>query len=210
MVGLQFSALIPILVILIYKPTLNLFFRLLFASILLSAFFDFIGTVGMFVFSNNREIQCVYYMCNTILITYMWREIPFYNTNAKKFIATAGVVVFCLMVLSAIYFGITKESFIIIASLNVLIGIGFPLFFYYQKLRLSSYSSPLNDPYFFAASGYILFSLSSILILTGFIQYESEPFMVYIWVFRQLLYFVYNIIIGYAFYILHISQVKSR
>ena len=210
MLGLQLSAIIPILVILIYRPSLNLFFRLLFASILLSAFFDFVGTVGMFKFKNNIQIYIAYYLCNTILITFLWKSIPFYNIKARGFVKTTGIIVFILMILTAIYSNTIKEAFYVIASLNVLIGILFPLYFYYQKLELSSYSSPLIDPYFFAASGYILFSLSTIIILTGMVRYSGEPMLAYTMVFRQLLYLIYNLIIGYAFYILYISQTKSR
>ncbi len=210
MIGLQFSAIIPILVILIYRPSLNLFFRLLFASILLSALFDFIGTMGLFRLRSNIRIYIVYYLCNTILITFMWKSLTFYSDTAKNFVKTTGIIVFLLMILAALYYNANKESFYIIASLNVLVGILFALFFYYQKLSLSSYTSPLSDPYFFAASGYILFSLSTIIILSGMVQYSGHPFLEYTMVFRQLLYLIYNLIIGYAFYVLYISQIKSQ
>ena len=72
MIGLQFSALVPMLVILVYKPSLNVFFKLLFASILLSLFFDFLGLIGEELISNNMVIYCLYFLLNSFLIVFMW------------------------------------------------------------------------------------------------------------------------------------------
>ncbi len=209
-IGLQFSALIPILVILYFRPKLNLFFKLLFASILLSVLFDILGTVGAIYFNENIIIYCLYCLFNTVLITFLWTSLEFYPDSAKRFIRILGSLFFTLMIIVGFSFNFTKEALYIISSLNVVIGVVFPLHFLYQKITHSIYSSPLNDPYFFAAAGYILFSLSTIIILTGQIRYSGEPFLVYAWVFRQLLYLVYNLIIGYAFYILYLSQTKPK
>jgi len=209
-IGLQFSALIPILVIFYFKPTLNLFFKLLFASILLSVLFDIIGTASAIIYKDNIIIYIVYYLCNLILVTIMWKSLKFYPDKARKFVKALGSVFFILMVTAGLSFSFNKESFYIISSLNVVIGVIFPIHFFYQRIAHSLYTSPLDDPYFFAATGYILFSLSTIIILIGQIKFAGETFMIYAWVFRQLLYLIYNLIIGYAFYILYISQTKVK
>ena len=207
-IGLQFSALIPILVILYYKPSLNLFFKLLFASILLSVVFDILGTVGAVAYTNNIIIYCIYCLCSTILITLLWTSPPFYPEKAKRFVRIIGSLFFILMLIFCFIYNFNNDALFIISSLNVVIGVLFPLHFFYQKLTHALYASPLNDPYFFAAAGYILFSLSTIIILIGQVTYSGQSFLVNAWVFRQLLYLVYNLIIGYAFYILYLSQTK--
>ena len=207
---LQFSALIPILVIWFYKPQLNLFYKLLFASILLSIIFDVLGAAFSYYFKNNILIYCIYHIFNTILITTMWQKIPFYSLMRKKVISIVGYSILSLMIVAIIYFGVTANAFYIVGSLSIALGLFLALYFYAQKLAMSSYIFPLKDPYFITASGIILFSLSQIIIVAALVQFEGSSFAPNIWLFRQVLYLIYNLIIGYAFYVLYKSQLLKK
>lgn len=210
MIGFQFTALIPILVILYYKPALNGFFKLLLATILLSIVFDIFGTLLYSYDIHNTYLYFLYTTFNITLIVFMWQKIPFYEKSSKKFIKTIGSIFFAIIILIAIYFNFTEDAFYLVSSFSVSLSLILALHYYYQKLALSSYTSPLDDPYFFAASGCILFSLSTIIILAALVKFKDESFVSYAWVLRQFFYFIYNVILGYAFYTLHKSQVLRQ
>jgi len=113
-----------------------------------------------------------------------------------------------IMVLSMIYFGFVEDTFYILSSLSVFLGLILALQYYYIKVSLASYSKPLEDSYFIVATGYILFCLSTIIIIACHILYNGYEFLKYTWVLRQMFYLIYNIIIGYAFYVLYRTQNK--
>lgn len=206
-IGLQFTALIPILLFLIYRPSLNMFFKVLLASIFLSLAFDSLATYCSFAFKNNLIVICLYYICNAFLITYMWQRVPFYSEKSKKLIRRVGYSICGIMIFLLIYFKVTTEALYILSCFSVFLGLIFALHYYYQKIQLSSHTPPLRDPYFIAATGYILFCLSTIIILAVQIHYERQSFIPYIWTLRQIFYMIYNLIIAYAFFILYKIQV---
>lgn len=209
MVGLQFFALVPILVVLVYKPALNHFFKLLFASVLLSFCFDMVGDVLAYLDKSNLGFFCLYYLCNAILIIFLWKKVPFYSQDNRTFINRIGIVIVALMVLTYIYYKNSIESFYLISCLSVFLGLILALQFYYKKISLSSDTALLNDPYFITATGFILFSLSTIIILAAQILYKEKEFINYTWILRQGFYMIYNFIIGYAFYVLYKTQVNK-
>ena len=210
MIVLQFSALVPVLIILVYKPTLNLFFKLLFASILLSILFDIIGTTSTYFYKNNISIYCAYFFISSILVTYMWKRISFYPSSAKRLINIVGCIIVTLMVFVSLFFKMTIETFYTNSCLSVLLYLIFALQYYYQKITISLYTPILEDPYFIAASGYILFSLSTIIILAVQIHFKEKPFMEYTWVLRQTFYMIFNLIIAYAFYVFNKTQLNRK
>jgi len=206
MIGFQFSALIPIIVFLIFKPTLNLFFKILFASILLSILFDAIADVLAFMDGSNLYTLFAYYICNTILITFLWQKVPFYSKQNISFVRNVGYTILGLMILAIAIYSDTPDSFYIVSSLSVVLGLLLALYYYYKKILLSSNTPILNDPYFITATGFILFSLSTITILACHVLYEGHNFLQYTWVLRQVFYLIYNIIIAFAFYVLYQTQ----
>jgi hypothetical protein len=209
-IGLQFSALIPILVFLIYKPSLGLFFKLLLASIGLSILFDVISTSCAYIFHYNMPAICLYCYLNTILITYLWCSVPFYSTQIKIQVRNLGYAFFAIMLISSFFFQFSKEGLYLLSCLNVFLGLILSLKYYYHKITLSSYAPLLEDPYFITASAFILFSLSTIIIVAAQVHFEGQPFMKHTWVLRQTFYFIYNIILAYAFYVLFkIQQIKK-
>jgi hypothetical protein len=201
-IGLMFSALIPIVVFLVYKPSLNLFFKLLLASIFLSILFDFITTSAAIAFKNNLAFVCLYCIINTFLVTLIWQKVPFFSSNLKLLIRNVGSALIAIMILINIYFKFTIEAVYVLSSLNVIFWLSLSLLYYYQKIKLSSYTPLLKDPYFITATAFLLFSLSTIMVIAAQIQFEGQPGIEYTWVLRQSFYFIYNIIIAYAFYVL--------
>ena len=206
LIGLQFSALIPILVVLIYKPSLNLFFKLLLASIILSIVFDALGTLFIILFKNNITLFCFYCIFNSILSVFLWQKVPFYSSEDKNLIRLLGYVFIGAMIILCFYFKFTNEALYSVSSLNIFLGLILALHYYYQKINLASYTPLLRDPYFITATAYILFCLSTIIILAAQLHFENKPFFTYTWLLRQMFYLVYNIIIGYAFYVLFKTQ----
>ena len=202
LIGFQFSALIPLFVVLIYKPSLNLFFKLLLASIFLSIFFDIIGTSFYLLQKNNLPVYCIYCLLNSILIMFFWQKVPFYSDKIKKQIRGIGYVFIVIIIITSIYFKFNIDALYINSSLNVFLGLIFALQYYYQKINLSTYTPLLRDPYFVTASAYILFCLSTIIILAAQLHFEGNSFVTSTWILKQVFYLVYNIIIGYAFYVL--------
>ena len=202
LIGLQFSALIPLLIVLIYKPSLNLFFKVLLASIFLSVFFDIIGTTFVYISKNNIPLYCLYCILNSILVLFLWQKVPFYSSEVKKLIRRIGYFFVGTMTITSIYFNFTYDGLFIISSLNVFMCLIFALQYYYQKINLSSYTPLLKDPYFITATAYILFCLSTVILLAAQLHFKNTPFFTYTWLLRQTFYLVYNIIIGFAFYVL--------
>lgn len=205
-IGLQFSALIPIVVTLAYRPRLNLFFKLLLASVFLSIVFDIIGTSLYFMKESNFAVYCLYCILNSILIVFIWQKVPFYSTGIKARIRLLGYVFVAAMVVANIYFKFTKDALYIISSLNVFLGLIYALQYYYQKVTFSTQTPLLSDPYFITATAFILFNLSTITILAAQLLFENDPLFSYTWLLRQIFYLIYNIIIGYAFYVIYKTQ----
>ncbi|MEM9544701.1 MAG: hypothetical protein AAGA77_01940 [Bacteroidota bacterium] len=205
-IGLQLAALIPILVVLFYKPALNQFFKLLLASILLSLVSDSIGTFCSFYFRNNLFVLCIYPILNAILITTMWQKVPFYDNASKRFVRNLGYLLTSIMIFELAFKSFTESALYIIGGISILLVLIFALHFYRQKILLSTYTPLLKDPYFITASGYILFSLSTIIILVAQIFYIGDEFLFYTWTMRQIFYLIYNIIIAYAFFVLYKTQ----
>lgn len=202
----QFSPLIPIVVYLILKPLLDPFFKVLFASLLLSIFFDFLGNIFIHVYQNNLGVLYCYYLSNAVLITYLWTRTPFYSDKDKKLVRNIGIVLTTLMLAIFLYIQDPADSLYTASSVSVFLGLIFALHYYYKKISLSTHTPPLKDPYFITATGFILFCLSTIIINVSQIFYEGETSARYTWVLRQAFYMIYNIIIAYAFYVLHKTQ----
>lgn len=198
----MFSALIPIVVFLVYKPSLSLFFKLLLASIFLSILFDIIGTFAALIYKNNLAVICLYCIFNTLLVTLIWQKVPFYSPKTKVLIQNTGYALFAIMILINIYFKFTIEAVYMLSCLNVIFWLSLSLLYYYQKIKLSSYTPLLEDPYYITATAFLLFSISTIIIIAAQIRFEGQPGIKYTWIGRQSFYFIYNIIIGYAFYVL--------
>lgn len=209
MIGLQFSALVPMLIILIFRPSLNGFFKLLFASILLSFFFDMVGDLFAYLKISNLGLFCLYYLCNAILLIFLWQKVPFYSKTNTRFVVQFGVAIVIMMVLTYLYYRESIEAFYLTSCLSIFLGLILALQFYYKKISLSTYTPLLSDPYFITATSFILFCLSTIIILASQILFKEKEFIDYTWVLRQGFYLIYNIMIGYAFYVLYKTQVQK-
>lgn len=205
-IGLQFSALIPLLVILIFRPSLNLFFKLLLASVFLSIVCDAIGTTLYFYKTSNFTVYCFYCILNSILIVMLWQKVPFYTHLIRSRIRWMGYIFISTMIIALVYFKFTADGLYTISSLNVFLGLIYALQYYYQKVTYSSQTPLLHDPYFITATAFILFNLSTITILAAQIHFENDPLFHYTWLMRQIFYLIYNIIIGYAFYVVYKTQ----
>ena len=205
-IGLMFTALIPVVVYLVYKPSLNLFFKLLLASILLSIFFDALSTTAAIYYRNNLALGCIYCILNTLIITLLWQKVPFYSIKIKMSIRNIGYTLIAIMILLNIYFTCTIGALYMLSCLNVFWALILSLLYYYQKIKRASYTPLLQDPYYITATGVLLFSLSTNIILAAQIHLGEQPDIVYTWILRQAFYFIYNIIIGYAFYVLYKTQ----
>lgn len=209
LVVFQFSALVPILVVLLKKPTLDYFFKFLFASILLSIFFDIIGDIYFFQNKSNTLVYYIYYLCNALLITFMWQKIPFYNARNTSLVKVFGYTGFLFMVSIVLYLGLTIDTMYLISCVSVFLGLLLALQYYTKKIQITSMTPLLKDPYFITATGYILFCLSTIIILASQIFFKDEIFVYYTWALRQAFYMIYNFIIAYAFYVLYKSQIST-
>ena len=205
LIVLMGSVLIPIIVFLIYRPHLNGFFKLLFASLLLSLFFDFFGLVGEELIENNMVIYCLYFLLNAILVVLMWMSVPFYSKRTRNSVKYIGVIFVLSSISSFIIYRDSVEAYRIISSLNAFFNLLLGLFYYYQKLISKASISVLKDPYFITASAIILFSISRIIILAGQNLF-AEPEMILAWLLRQVYYLIYNVIIAVAFYTLYKIQ----
>jgi len=204
----QFSALVPIVVLLLKRPRLNHFFKFLLASILLSIAFDIIGDIFFFQNKSNTVAYCIYYLCNALLVTFMWQKIPFYDEKNISLVKIFGYTGFLLMVSIALYLGFTIDTMYFISCVSVFLGLLLALQYYTKKIQLTSMTPLLKDPYFITATGYILFCLSTIIILASQIFFKDVNFGYYTWTLRQAFYMVYNFIIAYAFYTLYKSQIN--
>ena len=209
-IALQFSALIPVLIVVYFKPRLNAFFKLLLASIFLSIFFDITSTTFSLIFRNNLHVLCLYYISNAILITFLWQQVPFYAKKSRTLVKSIGFIFIGMMFLSLLVYKITIEAHYLVSCLSVFLGLVFALQYYYQKLREVVITPLIDDPYFITASAYVLFCLSTIIILAVHIQYDGQDNMKYIWLLRQFFYLIYSMIIGYAFYTLYKNQSLSK
>lgn len=208
-IGLQFSALIPVIVILIYKPNLNLFFRLLLASILLSLFSDLLGNYCVYKYQNSLPVLSIYNYLSAILITLLWQKTPFYPDRIKNQVRYIGYSFLGAMIITSIVFKFDQEGFYILSCLNIFLGLVLALQYYHQKIILSTYTPLLRDPYFITASSFILLCFSTIIILAAQLHFIGKPFVLHTWVLKQIFYLVYNILIGYAFYVLSkIQQIQ--
>ena len=210
MLALQFAAFIPIAVYVIYKPTLNTFFKLLLASIFLSIVTDVVAYIFGYLYRNNIVVICIYSILNASLVTFMWQKVPIYSEKVKRLVRQLGFGFILVMLITVVYFKSTIYSLYLLSSFNVLLGLVFALQYYYQKITFASYSPLSGDPYFITATAYILLCLSTIIITAAQIYFDGKADLTFTWVIRQVFYLMYNIIIGYAFYILQKSQLLKE
>lgn len=208
--SLQLSALIPILTYVYFKPKLNVFFKLLLASILLSIVSDSIGTARYLNSKTTIVGYYIYFLLNTVLVAFLWQKIPFYNSRSKKLVLAIGTLIFFLMLFITLKYNFSSNAFYIVASLNLFLGFVYALYYYYQRIANSIYSPISKDPYFYSASAYLLFCLSTIIILTFQRSFDGTNTVYFTWLLRQLFYLFYNLIISYAVYILYQTQMKPK
>ncbi len=196
---LQLSVFTPILVVLFYRIQLSGFYKILFATLLLSLIFDGIGSIAA-RYGSNIKIYSIYILLHTILFTYLWTCIPFYSSRIKKYILILGVI-FLSCIIGVFYCcGFNNNGFYPASILNVLLIISLSLVYYYHKITTINNVALEKDSYFIVASGLLIFGISTIVILGGEHLFDDGENLPYTWFLRQLFYSLYNVIIAYAFY----------
>ncbi|MDF1696861.1 MAG: hypothetical protein P1U56_13550 [Saprospiraceae bacterium] len=140
----------------------------------------------------------------------MWRKVTVYTPRTKLYVLLFGLLIGFIMLGYAIISSLNMDTFYILSCLSVFAGMTFGLQYYYQIIQLQIYSPPLKDPYFIVASAYILFGLSTIIILAAQPLMYGKSSMQFTWILRQAFYLIYNIIIAYSFYILYKHQLKEE
>lgn len=202
---LMTSVCIPIAVYLYYRPKLNLFFKLLLFTFILSATSEILAELSNIYYKTNLYVYLAYVVINSLTISAMWYTLESYSKQEKNIICLIGFLL-SLITIGVIITQSMLDTIYILMNVSVLLHLCFALQFFYHKIKNLDYKSKLlYDPYLIVALAFIIHALSTSVIMAARTIFPREYQMDILFV-RQLFYLVYYLICSLAIYILHINQ----
>lgn len=202
----MFTVCIPILVYFFYRPKINLFFKILLSTFVLSAISEIVAYYSVKIYETNLVVYYINLIVNSLLITFMWYSIDTYSQKEKNFTILIGAIIFLLTLTISILTNIVTYTIYIFIIISVLLHLCLSLQYFYHVITKENYiSSVLKDPYLIIAAAFIMHALSTSVIVSVR-PFVDQQYVIDVLFVRQIFYFLYYCICSYVYFLLYKTQ----
>jgi hypothetical protein len=203
---IQYTSLLPIIIAALLHKYNTLFLKRHIMLSYLSIVSEVVGLFCAYYFRNNLVVYAFYIYISISYLYWIWSQYTVFKYLYRKLIN--GTTIGILTAITTMYiFYDSKIAFTAgtILSLSYMLFLG--LLYYYTKTKEEHLDISLKEPIFIVGSAYILYGLSVIMIYTSYYFIEKSDSYMLIFT-RGFFYFIYNVILAYAYYMNYKQKVK--